>query len=70
MNEAKSASDCTRPGDCYAVNIQKVRSCIGLLNSMIRSGEYHSDKSCRMLVEALEALDDLEQPNTESEGLT
>jgi hypothetical protein len=46
-----------------AENIQKARSCIGLLNSMIRSGESHSDTSCRMLVEALDALDYLEQHN-------
>jgi hypothetical protein len=53
----------TRRPSVEAENIQKARSCIGLLNSMIRSGESHSDTSCRMLVEALDALDYLEQHN-------
>jgi hypothetical protein len=64
-----ATSSCTGRSDCYAVNIQKARSCIGLLNSMIRSGESHSDTSCRMLVEALDALDYLEQHNAANQAL-
>lgn len=43
--------------------IRKACRCIGLLNSMVRGGERHSDTSSRMVVEALDALDYLEQHN-------
>jgi hypothetical protein len=46
-----------------ADDFRKIRRCIGLLNSMVRGGERHSDTSERMTAEALEALERMEQPN-------
>ena len=48
--------------------IRKACRCIGLLNSMVRGGERHSDTSSRMVVEALDALDYLEQHPLASAG--
>lgn len=48
--------------------IRKVYRCIGLLDSMVRGGERHSDTSSRMVVEALDALDYLEQHPPELTG--
>ena len=45
---------------------QKIRHCIGLLNSIVRSGESHSITSRRMTVEALEAIDRIETPNSDA----
>lgn len=44
-----------------ADDFRKIYHCIGLLNSMVRGGERHSDTSARMTVEALEALERMEQ---------
>ena len=46
-----------------ADDFRKIRHCIGLLNSMVRGGERHSDTSARMTVAALEAIERMEQPN-------
>ena len=58
-----TAPEGTCAADCSADDFRKIRHCIGLLNSMVRGGERHSDTSARMTVEALEALERMEQPN-------
>ena len=40
--------------------LRDVRHCIGLLNSMILSGETHSDTSRRQVVEAMQAIENME----------
>ena len=62
-DNAKPASGCTSRSLRYAENIGKIYRCIGLLNSMVIGGERHSNTSARITVEALDALDCLEQPN-------
>ena len=64
----KLASSCTCGLHCSADYFRKIRNCIGLLNSMVRSGERHSDTSARMVVEALEAVERMEQPNATHDG--
>jgi hypothetical protein len=44
-------------------DMQKVRTCIGLLNSMVLSGEYHSKTSERILDEANQILDKWSEDN-------
>ena len=61
--DVNPASGCTGPSDCYAENIKKIYRCIGLLNSMVRGGERHSDTSARATVEALDAIAYLEKHN-------
>ena len=41
-----------------------IRHCIGLLNSMVSGGESHSDISRRMIVKALQAIDLIEQEDS------
>lgn len=59
------ASSCTCGLHCSADDVCKIRHCIGLLNSMVLGGEQHSYTSARMTVEALEALEHMEQPNAD-----
>ena len=40
--------------------LRDVRHCIGLLNSMILSGETHSDTSRRQVVEAVQTIENME----------
>ena len=41
-------------------DLSKIRQCISSLNSMVRSGESHSATSQRMMDDAIEAIDCIE----------
>ena len=41
-----------------------VRCCIGLLNSMVRGGETHSESSCKAVCDALQYIDAIENAPT------
>ena len=57
---------CARCEECRESSIpstdllRDVRHCIGLLNSMILSGETHSDTSRRQVVEAMQTIENME----------
>lgn len=68
MTDDRQTENAAPGGTCAAVgsadDFRKILHCLGLLNSMVRGGERHSDTSARMTVEALEALERIEQPNS------
>ena len=74
MTDRETQENAAPEGTCAAVgsadDFRKIRHCIGLLNSMVRGGERHSDISTRMTVEALEAFDRMEQPNAQANSHT
>ena len=60
LEELRELRRVQRDGVAGTDLLHDVRHCIGLLNSMILSGETHSDTSRRQVVEAMQAIENME----------
>ena len=57
---ARCGEECRESSISSTDLLRDVRHCIGLLNSMILSGETHSDTSRRRVVEAIQTIENME----------